>query len=310
MQFIYAYSPRLAGYCALPSSFIRSILESCNPWPLDLKSLMGCYSEKSPGLTNTTLGLLLWEYFKGKSGPDLSNSTFLISSSQVREVQLANSLAVGPVLQFASMALVAVSMALHTAWDLTLVTLVTLPISIVVLGYMSRRLRPALRYYIQERGAAAKITNTAISAIEMVKSYNGQDFEVTQYAKGLRRVSKYFTQQSQVAALQIGLIRVSSLAMFVQGFWYGRMLVQKSSKASGDIVTVFWACLIFALALQAILPRLVTLQKGRSAAEGLRKITAEASDKSREECIPTSGTADFRNGNIELTNVSICAYPK
>ena len=206
------------------------------------------------------------------------------------------------------MSLVAASMALHTAWDLTLVILVTLPISIIVLKFLSRRLRLVLENYTNQRGVAAKITITAVSAIQMVKSYNGQKFEVSQYMKSLRGAAKYFTQQSQVAALQMGLIRVFSLSMFVQGFWYGRRLMQKNSKTSGDIVTVFWSCLIFASALQAILPRLVTLQKGLSAAERLREIKLRANDKSGGKCTVRPGTAHFRNGGIELTNVSIFAY--
>ena len=203
------------------------------------------------------------------------------------------------------MALVATAVALYTAWDLTLVILAIIPVSTFALKVLSDRLRLPLRNYASERDVSAAITKRAVSAIQIVKCYDGKKFEIQQYTQSLRRASQYFIQQARVSALQIGFVRFISLAIFVQGFWYGSSVVASGSLTAGDILTVFWACLISIYALQEILLQLIILEKGKVATEKLRKISPEpiAGQKLKRKAL--SNTKSFLDGDVRLSNVSL-----
>jgi ATP-binding cassette subfamily B (MDR/TAP) protein 1 len=44
------------------------------------------------------------------------------------------------------------------------------------------------------------------------------------------------------------------MAMFVQGFWFGEEVVKAETVSAGDVMAVFWACLIARLNLQICIP--------------------------------------------------------
>ena len=61
----------------------------------------------------------------------------------------------------------------------------------------------------------------------------------------------------------------TAMGMFVQGFWFGAMLVRKGHVSAGDVMAVFWACLIATSNLQLCIPQLIILAKGKFAMAGL-----------------------------------------
>lgn len=56
------------------------------------------------------------------------------------------------------------------------------------------------------------------------------------------------------------------------GFWYGGTQVHSGKSTAGNIVTTFWACLIATKALEDILPQVIVLQRGQSAAVSLMAV--------------------------------------
>ena len=202
------------------------------------------------------------------------------------------------------MALVALTIAICTAWDLTLVVLATLPISIAVLNALALRLQPLLIIQAEESGLASARVTTAISAIETVKCFHGEEFELSQYACCLDRVTKQYGQQTRITALQNGFVKFVALAIFAQGFWYGSFLVKSGGLTSGEIVTVFWACITLSYALQRMLPLLLKLQKGRIAAESLLALVSYNAlpNNLRHACLQK--TQPCSTGDILFSDVS------
>ena len=160
----------------------------------------------------------------------------------------------------------------------------------------------------EELTRASKLANNSISAIDTVKCFNGQDFHAWQYAQAVNKAAKYYLIQARQNALQIGLIRIATLGMFVQGFWYGSHLVDTGKKSPGQILTAFWACLMAAQALEQILPQMIVLEKGKAAGATLeaalsqmergRKVTKMVGSKTPRDC----------GGDIEIRNVSKSKY--
>ncbi len=165
-------------------------------------------------------------------------------------------------------------------------------------------MQPSIEAQAEELTRASKLANNSISAIDTVKCFNGQDFQVWQYAQAIHEAARYYLIQARQNALQIGLIRLVTLGMFVQGFWYGSHLVNEGKKNPGQILTAFWACLMAAQAIEQILPQMIVLEKGRAAGAVLkaalvqmergRKVTKMVGCKTLGDC----------KGDVEIRNVS------
>lgn len=166
-------------------------------------------------------------------------------------------------------------------------------------------MQPNVEAQAKELAKASKVVNNAISAIDIVKSFNGQDIENWQYAKAIKTAARYYLVQAQANALQIGFIRFVTLGIFVQGFWYGSHLVNTGSKSPGDVLTCFWACLIAMQTADQLSPQFMYLEKGRTAGATLkaniiqmdrgRKITSMVGKASPENC----------RGDIQVHNVRL-----
>lgn len=187
-------------------------------------------------------------------------------------------------------------------------TLVTVPISALVFAWISKRLGPSISSQNEELTKASNIASKAISAIDTVKCFNGQDAEKWQYTKCIGKAARYFLVEAQIEAAQAGLSCLVARGMFVQGFWYGSHLVNTGQKNPGEILTAFWACLMAMETFQQILPELNILAKGRIAGAALKAMIVHI-EKGKKISMMVGGTSPLHcNGQIEINNVSFY-YP-
>ncbi|KAL8977263.1 MAG: hypothetical protein Q9205_006896, partial [Flavoplaca limonia] len=227
--------------------------------------------------------------------------------TQIRELQMGTSQPLGFALQSTVTALSALGLAMYTAWDLTLITIATIPFAALALGWISSRMQPSIEAQAKELNTASKFANNAFQAIDVVKCFNGQDFETWQYAKAIKRAAKKYLIQAKANALQIGFVRFITLSMFVQGFWYGSHIVITGKKQPGQVLTAFWSCLSALQAVEQILPQILVLEKARAAGATLQAILTQM-DKRHRIIMTGQLTPEFCEGDIEVRNVSF-RYP-
>lgn len=184
-----------------------------------------------------------------------------------------------------------------------------MPISAVILAWISAKMQPSIDAQDAHLTQASKLANGSISAIDTVKCYNGQDFEVWQYAKAISEAAQYYLTQAHSNALQIGFVRIVTLGMFVQGFWYGSHLVAVGAKNPGQILTAFWACLMATQAVEQILPQMVVLEKGRAAGAILEAILAQMERGRRVVQMNGGLTPRYCDGDVEIRNVGFIGSP-
>jgi ATP-binding cassette subfamily B (MDR/TAP) protein 1 len=112
------------------------------------------------------------------------------------------------------------------------------------------------------------------------------------------------------------------MGMFVQGFWFGGKLVRDGKVSSGDVMAVFWACLIATSNLQLCIPQFIILTKGKFSMAALMAIihTSSSSDSgpspSTSSSIRSSFGPTFHSkivpfklyGEISIRNISF-SYP-
>lgn len=151
---------------------------------------------------------------------------------------------------------------------------------------------------------ASRVANSALSAIETVKCFNGQSFELEQYKSMVLEAARYYLKQALSNALQIAFIRFVTTAMFVQGFWFGGQLVRTSKASAGDVLTTFWACLMATKAIEDILPHMLVLERGRAAGAAMKAILEQVSRGSKIAETEFRYAPEYCDGDIQVRNVS------
>jgi ATP-binding cassette subfamily B (MDR/TAP) protein 1 len=185
----------------------------------------------------------------------------------------------------------------------------TFPVGAGVLFLLSRGVGPAIGSQKRELSKASKYANMAISAIDTVKAFNGQEQESWQYFLTAKAITKYYLVQARSNALQFGVTKLLMVALFVQGFWYGLYLVM-NGLTIGDVITTFSSCLTAMQAVEVVLPQFLVLTRGSSAGETLKSIMAEMQDG--RNTTNSDGVLKPKScpGDIEVNDVSISSVPE
>jgi len=162
---------------------------------------------------------------------------------------------------------------------LALVTISTIPL--VVLTQIVTQVVCAPLYEHERRAFADSSTNIerASSAISTVKAYNGQQSEVTRFTKLISRAGDSLVRQALVWGISIGMTDFLLLGTFVVGFWYGAKVVRDGKSSAGEVMTVFWACLLAATYLQMIVPQLTIMTKGKNSMASLLTVIQDGSGR-------------------------------
>lgn len=242
------------------------------------------------------------------------------SCRDTEDVRSASSLALGLTIQYLTTTLVALALGFLGSWSLTLVVLSTFPI-LILLGGLSQGLSQNL--FMGERtytAIAATLVDRAVAAIATVKAFNAFDHELKALDGALTGIKTAADKIITLWGVNMGLTQFFMMSMFVQAFWYGSKLVREGHNTPGEVMSVFWACLIATSNLHMATPQFLLLAKGKTAMASLLNMM-EAPTSDEPSChstnfIPLSRKVNkFRKiqlskcqGELEMINVTF-AYP-
>ena len=230
----------------------------------------------------------------------------LTANRQIRELQLATSQPLGAIVSIVANALFSFGLAMFYSWKLTLVIVCTVPVMLIVLGWLGASMQPHVAKHDDNLSAATKFFSNAIRSIETVKCFNGQATELGKYNKQIAKAARWYAKIVDINARQAGFTQFMGSAMFVQAFYYGGVLVDAHQKSTGDVVTTFMAAMSAFSSISGIITQLLVLEKGRAAGATLRAVVAQVETRK----LPVSFTQDGARpetctGHIQLTNVSL-----
>lgn len=194
------------------------------------------------------------------------------SNRETDDVRAASSLAAGQFIQYLTTTLTALILAFFWSPLLTLVILSAVPFLILIQGFSQAFASPRLA---QERtliAHAASLVSRVVSNIGAVKAANAASYEHTL----LTRVAVAVQSLGAIWGVTSGTSQFVTMAMFVQGFWYGAHLVLQGKIQPGGVMSVFWACLIATSNLQMMVPLMVVLAKGKTAAAELAAVISSS----------------------------------
>jgi ATP-binding cassette, subfamily B (MDR/TAP), member 1 len=192
----------------------------------------------------------------------------------------------------------------YYSWKVTLVTLAGIPPSVIGLSILASKMQSSIIRQELEMAKASNLACNALSSIDTVKCFNGQDSEVRQYGLAVQKAAKFYLKQALNNGLQIGFVKFILTSMFVQGFWYGSYLVRKGDTLTGTVITTFWSALMATRAWEDTLPHLNVLGKGRAAAIALKAILDKVENGRKITKLTTGITPKFCEGDIEVRSAS------
>ncbi|KAG0696805.1 P-loop containing nucleoside triphosphate hydrolase protein [Suillus ampliporus] len=224
------------------------------------------------------------------------------------EVRAASSLAAGQLLQYLTTTITSLVLAFVWSPLLTLVILSAAPALIIIQAFSQVLAGPILARERTFTASAATVVERAVSAITTVKAFNAATHETRVLSRVLGRVSAAANGLAGIWGLTSGLSQFVTMAMFVQGFWFGAHLVREGKNTPGQVMSVFWACLIATSNLQMAVPLLITFVKGKVAAAELAGMISTAQQPSSKRRELRKIQPKSFNGELSLTDVSF-AYP-
>jgi len=235
----------------------------------------------------------------------MSTTTFrlqLTHTRQVRDLQLAVSQPLGTLVAIAANACFSLGLAMFYSWKLTLVIISTLPVMLAVLAVLGRRTQSSTIKQQEKLAEALKNIVNALKAIDTVKCFNGQKIEGSKYTSKISEAASWYHRIANINAQQGAVTQFVGSAMFVQGFYYGGVLVDSGQKSTGDIVTTFISALGAFSTVSGVVAQLLPLEKGRTAGATLRAVVLEVG---RGPAINQGGEEpSVALGDIDLRNVS------
>ena len=202
---------------------------------------------------------------------------------------MASSLAAGMLVQYLTTTLACLALAFNRSWSLTLVILSAVPVLMFIQALSQAFAAPLLATERAQTGTAATLVDRAIAAIPTVKAFNATPFEQASLAKVLSQIRAATKRCNAVWGVTSTLAQFVMMAMFVQGFWFGSRLVKSGKVSAGDVMAVFWACLIATSNLQMCIPQFIILAKGKFAMASLIALIESSPEA------PPSSTSSSRN---------------
>lgn len=226
------------------------------------------------------------------------------------EVRAASSLAAGQLLQYLTTTITSLVLAFVWSPLLTLVILSAAPALIIIQAFSQILAGPLLARERTFTASAATVVERAVSAIATVKAFNAATHEARVLSRVLGRVRAAANGLAGIWGLTSGLSQFVTMAMFVQGFWFGAHLVREGKNTPGQIMSVFWACLIATSNLQMAVPLLITFMKGKVAAAELAGMISEAHQPSSKRRLQQLRKIQPKSFYGELSLTGVCfAYP-
>ncbi|KIY71143.1 P-loop containing nucleoside triphosphate hydrolase protein [Cylindrobasidium torrendii FP15055 ss-10] len=266
---------------------------------------------------------------ENNDGPVGAGGLMANFSRETDEVRMASSLASGRLIQYLATCITCLGLAFSKSWALTLVILASVPVLLIVQSVSQTLANPQLAAERSQTSIAGTIIDRAVSAIATVKAFNATTHESSTLDDVLGRLRVIDHKIVSIWGFTSGVSQFVMMSMFVQAFWFGSKLVRQGTLEPGDVMAVFWACLIATSNLQLCVPQFITLTRGKFAMVDLLALAESTSDKTpRTPTSPTSmsrmlafrhrvlRSQDLRGivpsgkpeGSIEMSNVTF-SYP-
>lgn len=250
---------------------------------------------------------------------DTNNSGFLISriTNNVGEVTRAST---DSVRTFAREGLTVLGLLLYlfyTNWKLSLVFLAITPVIVVLVKYVSKRLRMLSRRIQDSIGDITHITSELVTGHRIVRGYGGEKYERKRFLESSLYNRRQSLKLTTTTAIHNPIMQII-IAIALSFLMYMALIVIKLPSA-GDFVGYLAAAFMLQRPIRQLSDANSDIQKGIAAAQSLFEILDEPGepDDGTYQIVRAKGELEFKNlafsyaqaKDSALTDISFKAEP-
>ena len=228
---------------------------------------------------------------------DANNSGYMISriTNNVGQVTQAVTDAVRTFVREGFTALGLLIYLFYSNWMLSLVFVAITPVIVVLVGYVSKRLRVISKRMQESIGDMTHITSELVSGHRVVRSYGGESYEKQRFLESSLNNKSQSLKLSTTVAVHSPVLQFI-LAIALSGLMYLALIFMKQSSV-GEFVGYLTAAFLLPKPIRSLSDSNSDIQKGIAAAESLFEVLDEhiEVDSGTYEVERSSGLLEFRN---------------
>ncbi|MCK5925838.1 MAG: lipid A export permease/ATP-binding protein MsbA [Methylococcales bacterium] len=237
---------------------------------------------------------------------DSKNSGYLMSliTHNVNEVTQATTDAVRTFVREGLTVIGLLGYLFYIQWQLSLIFLCVTPLIVLMVSYVSKRLRRLSKLIQDSVGNISHITSEMINGNRVVRSYGGKDYEKQRFLDGSRFNQRQSLKLATTMAIHNPLLQLL-IGVTLAALMYLALYLMKDASA-GEFVSYLTAAFFLPRPIRQLSEANSHVQKGIAAADSLFKILDESDelDKGTYQTRRATGVLEFKNVSFSYPNSS------
>ncbi|XBW35787.1 hypothetical protein QEN19_001359 [Hanseniaspora menglaensis] len=153
----------------------------------------------------------------------------------------------------------------YFSWSLTLIFLCTAPLIAIVASISSKKYK---NFTDLENNESLKCSDQLLRVIEnisLIKLNITENQELEKFNEKIKNCNTFYIKGSFWTSFNQAVLRILSLCMFVQGFWFGSTEIKKGKLTTEKVITCFTSCISLGSTLMSFIHQIIIIQKGEVA---------------------------------------------
>ncbi|PKV63262.1 ABC transporter ATP-binding protein [Pontibacter ramchanderi] len=228
-------------------------------------------------------------------------------TTDVAQVQDAMSITLAELFRQVTTLLVGIIIILWTSIKLSMFMLATFPVLVALTLVFGRKIKSLSKKTQDELANTNVIVEETLQAINTVKAYTNENFEIGRYRNSLGKAVKAALSAANYRGAFISFVIVGLFGGIILVIWYGATLVQNGDLTIGELISFIIYTVFIGASVGGLGELYGKIQSALGATERIQEILAETEEPTDKSLRPLSEIPRVR-GNIRYNQVAF-SYP-